>query len=71
MVQQVMENVGDEERGRDLKCEICGKSEDIKRCAKCKVVAYCSRECQKSDWKKHKKICPQLAAQRSGLGVNE
>jgi len=41
MVQQVMETVGDEERGRDLKCEICGKSEEIKRCAKCKVVAYC------------------------------
>ena len=24
---------------------------------KCKEVAYCSRECQKNDWKSHKKVC--------------
>ena len=28
---------------------------ELKRCAKCRVAAYCSRECQVSDWKRHKK----------------
>ena len=33
----------------------------------CKVVRYCSRECQLKHWKEggHKKACPQLAAEGS------
>lgn len=26
-------------------------------CGRCRSVTYCSRECQKSDWKRHKKEC--------------
>ena len=29
----------------------------IKKCGACKAVQYCSLECQKEDWKKHKKNC--------------
>lgn len=36
-------------------CNVCGKEAD-KKC-KCMVAKYCSRECQVSDWKKHKKVC--------------
>lgn len=29
----------------------------LKHCATCRKTPYCSRECQKGDWKKHKRIC--------------
>jgi len=39
-------------------CAKCGKSEDnLSACAKCHLVSYCSRECQRSDWPKHKVSC--------------
>jgi hypothetical protein len=34
----------------------------IKRCLRCKVVGYCSRDCQRKHWKHHKKECPKLLA---------
>ena len=27
------------------------------RCSRCKQTNYCSKECQRADWKKHKKQC--------------
>ncbi|KAK1834852.1 hypothetical protein QBC39DRAFT_251694 [Podospora conica] len=41
-------------------CEKCKKGPPevpLKQCAKCNVTTYCSRDCQKADWKTHKKIC--------------
>ena len=43
-------------------CLNCGKSAKIpgvslKKFAKCQVGEYCSRDCQKKDWKYHKTIC--------------
>ncbi|CAN0529517.1 unnamed protein product [Ectocarpus sp. 12 AP-2014] len=29
----------------------------FKRCSQCHAVGYCSRECQKAGWKKHRKAC--------------
>jgi hypothetical protein len=34
---------------------------EFKTCSKCKLVAYCSRDCQKKDWKaQHKAVCVTL-----------
>lgn len=42
-------------------CASCGRQEDAVRafkvCARCDAVFYCGRECQKADWKAHKKTC--------------
>jgi FKBP-type peptidyl-prolyl cis-trans isomerase len=37
-------------------------AEDVKlsRCSSCKSVFYCSTQCQRSDWKKHKSVCNEL-----------
>ncbi|XP_071160664.1 uncharacterized protein [Mytilus edulis] len=40
----------------DRGCFVCGKGE-AKRCSTCKQVLYCSKKCQKADWKTHKKMC--------------
>ena len=42
-------------------CENCGTAETkeakLKKCARCKMVAYCNRDCQKAHWKEHKPDC--------------
>jgi splicing suppressor protein 51 len=39
----------------------------LKRCSKCSVTQYCSHDCQKTDWKNHKKTCgKQPATGQSG-----
>jgi hypothetical protein len=46
------------------RCGLC-KNDDAKLdtkfmvCSICKSVPYCSRECQKEDWKTHKKVCSE------------
>ncbi|MCJ1331862.1 hypothetical protein MMC10_008554 [Thelotrema lepadinum] len=44
------------------KCAKCSKpqsqlAEQLKRCAECQTTRYCSRDCQRADWKAHKKCC--------------
>lgn len=39
-------------------CHLCKQhTVDLKRCAACKMVAYCSKKHQKMDWPIHKEIC--------------
>jgi hypothetical protein len=38
---------------------VCGKP-GIKKCSRCKTKYYCCRECQNSDWKRHKNECKSI-----------
>jgi len=66
----VIRKYGTQHTGNKKKCVLCGKSDrDTKlfQCARCKVVQYCSKECQKVHWKKeHKYSC---AIKRSNAPV--
>ena len=37
-------------------CLRCSKPAETK-CSRCKITYYCSRECQKGNWKQHKSYC--------------
>jgi hypothetical protein len=43
-------------------CYGCGKTsqDELQICARCKLVSYCSRECQKKDWKQHRLECKKF-----------
>jgi hypothetical protein len=52
------------ESSDDKKCHLpsCEKREGedgvaLNKCNQCKLVSYCSRECQRDDWKAHKGVC--------------
>lgn len=52
---------GTDYKGRNatMECARCCSQdyEKLSRCAGCRKVSYCSRECQKADWKRHKQVC--------------
>ena len=49
---------------RTADCGACGASEteplEFKKCGGCKLVVYCSENCQKQDWENHAKFCKKL-----------
>ncbi|XP_057704170.1 egl nine homolog 1 [Corythoichthys intestinalis] len=48
----------DLERERQY-CELCGKMENLLKCARCRNSFYCSKEHQKQHWKEHKLTCKE------------
>ncbi|KAI0973731.1 putative MYND domain protein [Xylaria arbuscula] len=52
-------------------CNSCKKdSAELKRCSKCHTTLYCSQDCQKADWKMHKKVCGKQSHEKSGTKVD-
>lgn len=40
-----------------LICKVCCKTENLLRCSGCQSVYYCSKECQREDWRNHRVEC--------------
>ena len=39
-------------------CAACGDSHEcLKKCGRCKMVRYCTEDCQTKDWPEHKRVC--------------
>ncbi|KAK6980710.1 MYND-type domain-containing protein [Favolaschia claudopus] len=49
----------------------CFNYKDLKECAQCKSVRYCSKECQRNDWKLHKPTCAYNAQQFAAVEGGE
>ena len=48
-----------------ISCGYCGKSDGkMSKCSVCKNANYCSKECQKLAWKKHKPRCNEMKKER-------
>ena len=50
-----------QEEGKEGGCARFGCLKEGKmRCGRCKVVRYCSRECQRDEWRSHKLLCKKV-----------
>ena len=38
-------------------CNVCGSRDNLQLCTRCKSELYCSRACQRQDWRRHKPEC--------------
>ena len=45
-------------------CPVCYKIGEHSACSGCLMTSYCSKQCQKSDWKQHKTLCKILTKLR-------
>lgn len=41
-------------------CAVCANANNLKHCSRCNAIAYCSTNCQQTDWPKHKHECADL-----------
>jgi len=56
-------------------CATCGEKEEfiglLLACGGCRSKHYCTKECQKKDWKSHKKVCKLLNEARERSAVEQ
>ena len=50
-------------------CFSCPKIKDLKSCSRCKLVKYCSINCQKKEFDEHNYHCKQIQKQRAIVEV--
>ena len=58
-----------EEPFKSSHCAYCFKETLVKRCSKCTGISYCSRKCQKLDWKVHQIECNVFKKSKTRLNM--
>ncbi|KAL1968778.1 hypothetical protein VTN77DRAFT_1139 [Rasamsonia byssochlamydoides] len=53
------------------RCGMCGKTENLLRCSRCKVMVYCNREHQAAHREAHKSACNAVGKKRTILEAEE
>ncbi|EFN82389.1 egl nine homolog 1 isoform X2 [Harpegnathos saltator] len=53
--------------GATVTCVVCERTDKLLRCSRCKAVFYCTKEHQRSDWKRHRDFCATHPASTSEL----
>ncbi|KAF7290347.1 hypothetical protein HMN09_01292700 [Mycena chlorophos] len=48
-----------------------GDTANLKKCAQCWWAKYCSKACQKADWKSHKSMCKAITAVRLQVAADQ
>lgn len=48
-------------------CSTCKKTGKLFLCEICEKESYCSKECQKEDWSRHKEWCDKFVKQSKPL----
>ncbi|KAI1787744.1 hypothetical protein LXA43DRAFT_684875 [Ganoderma leucocontextum] len=52
------------------RCDHCGSPDrTLRKCARCSLVSYCSKECQKAAWPGHKSQCQTVIDWQNGDGI--
>lgn len=42
------------------RCAVCKEKDNLQRCGRCGSIYYCSKDCQKAHWSRHKIVCSQV-----------
>jgi hypothetical protein len=42
---------------RATQCLVCGSSQNVSKCSRCRLAFYCSAACQKEHWPYHRVVC--------------
>ncbi|KAJ7682295.1 hypothetical protein DFH06DRAFT_1160769 [Mycena polygramma] len=43
----------------------------LRKCSRCQIASYCSSECQRADWKRHKLICIDIKGDLEGRDIEK
>lgn len=57
MAGKVGRSLDDDDDDFDRCCARCFAPNCEQLCGRCREILYCSRECQREDWRNHKKVC--------------
>mmetsp|Transcript_37202 Transcript_37202/g.72576 ORF Transcript_37202/g.72576 Transcript_37202/m.72576 type:complete len:575 (-) Transcript_37202:184-1908(-) len=69
--EQTVRSDGSKDKTIERICGNCGSPHNLKVCSKCKLVSYCSADCQKAAWKIHKKTCVSAAKKVDALDPDD